>query len=279
MFNKKTYDQNFDIGSGNVMTYREMLLGYAKVRGLWRKIIVVPVMTPKLSSYWLYFITSTSFKLASALVNSMKVEVICRDNTLNKLLDVTPSSYEISLERAFDAIIDGHIVSSWKDSLVSGVIDHSLSSFLEVPKFGCFKDARKLKMTARHETIDKVWKIGGNTGWYYATFLWKLRGFIDKLYGGVGLRRGRSNENTILPGDAIDFWRVLYANKEEGRLLLYAEMKLPGDAWLEFRINGNELVQTATFRPRGLAGRLYWVAVYPLHGIIFNGMITKLAWS
>lgn len=277
MFNEKTYDQNFDIGGPKVMTYKEMLLGYAKARGLWRKILVVPVMTPKLSSYWLYFITSTSFKLASALVNSMKIKVVCRNHELNQLLDINPDTYENSLERAFDAIIDGHMISSWKDSLISGVMDHRLSSFLEVPTYGCFKDSRKMRMTAKHETIDKIWKIGGNKGWYYATFLWKIRGFIDKLYGGVGLRRGRSNDHTILPGDAIDFWRVLYANKSEGRLLLYAEMKLPGDAWLEFRIKGSELLQTATFRPKGLAGRLYWLSVYPFHGFIFKGMLSKLA--
>lgn len=276
IFREETFDQNFDIGGQNIMTYKEMLLGYARARGLWRKILVVPVMTPKLSSYWLYFITSTSFKLASALVNSMKIEVICRNDDLNKILDIRPSTYEKALERAFDAIIDGHIVSSWKDSLVSGVIDRSLSGFLEVPKYGCFVDTRRMRMSLRHETIDKIWSIGGNKGWYYATFLWRIRGFIDKLYGGVGLRRGRSNDNKILPGDAIDFWRVLYASKDEGRLLLYAEMKLPGDAWLEFRIKGSELLQTATFRPKGLAGRLYWFAVYPFHGMIFNGMLTRL---
>jgi hypothetical protein len=131
-------------------------------------------------------------------------------------------------------------------------------------------------VVSREEAVDKIWSIGGENGWYYANILWKIRGYIDKLYGGVGLRRGRTNPNTLNTGDALDFWRVLYANKEEGRLLLFAEMKLPGEAWLEFQIKNNKLVQTATFRPHGLMGRLYWYSVLPFHGIVFNGMIREL---
>ena len=124
---------------------------------------------------------------------------------------------------------------------------------------------------------DKIWKIGGETGWYYGNFLWRIRGFMDKLVGGVGLRRGRTNKDTINNGDALDFWRVLYANKTEGRLLLFAEMKLPGDAWLEFVVENKKVTQTATFRPKGLAGRLYWFAVLPFHGLIFKNMLKKIA--
>ena len=125
--------------------------------------------------------------------------------------------------------------------------------------------------------VDRIWKIGGDTGWYHANFLWKLRGIMDKLQGGVGLRRGRSHPTDIHAGDAIDFWRVLYANKENKRLLLYAEMKVPGDAWLEFYIRNGTLYQIATFRPLGAMGRLYWYAVMPLHGYVFNGMLRKVA--
>ena len=125
-------------------------------------------------------------------------------------------------------------------------------------------------------TLDRIFGIGGKNGWYYANILWKIRGHLDRLFGGVGLRRGRRDQRSVEPGDSIDFWRVLYSNREEKRLLLFAEMKVPGEAWLEFRIQGGELVQEATFRPLGLAGRLYWYAVLPFHGLIFNGMITKL---
>ena len=120
--------------------------------------------------------------------------------------------------------------------------------------------------------------IGGKTGWYYANLLWEIRGFIDQLSGGVGMRRGRKSNTEIAPGEALDFWRVLYADKKEKRLLLYAEMKLPGEAWLEFKIDTNDvLTQTATFRPLGLLGRVYWYSVLPIHGILFNGMINRLA--
>jgi hypothetical protein len=126
--------------------------------------------------------------------------------------------------------------------------------------------------------MDKIGNIGDvKTGWYYANWLWKLRGFIDKVFRGVGLRRGRTNINDIRAGDTLDFWRVLYASKAEKPLLLFAEMKLPGEAWLEFQVKDNHLIQTATFRPKGLFGRIYWYSVLPLHGIIFRGMINKLA--
>ena len=124
--------------------------------------------------------------------------------------------------------------------------------------------------------IDKIWSIGGKNGWYYANILWKTRGLIDKIFGGVGIRRGRTNPTSLESGDALDFWRVLYANKSEGRLLLFAEMKLPGEAWLEFKIKNNKLIQTATFRPHGLLGRLYWYSVLPFHGIVFKGMINEI---
>ena len=276
LLNEKVFNQNFDIGSPDILSYKEMLLQFAEVRGLKRKIWTVPVMTPRLSSYWLYFVTSTSYKLATSLVDSMKIEVICRDNRINKLLNLEPISYKSAIKRAFDRIQENNIVSSWKDSYVSSGIDFDIGDFILVPEYGTLNDCRKLPVKNKKLTIDRIWKLGGDNGWYYGNWLWKIRGYLDKLAGGVGLRRGRTNPKTLNPGDALDFWRVLYANREEGRLLLFAEMKLPGEAWLEFKIENSLLVQTATFRPKGLAGRIYWFIVYPFHGFIFNGLLKKL---
>ncbi len=276
LFNPKTYNQNFDIGGPDVLSYKQMLLGFAKCRNLKRTIIIFPMMTPRLSSYWLYFVTSTSYKLAASLVNSMRVEVVCRDNTLNTILDITPGSYQESLEKAFNKIQNNEILSSWKDSYTSSGISFDISDFIEVPTYGCFIDQRKRPFKDRDSCIRHIWTIGGKNGWYYGNWLWKLRGYLDKLMGGVGLRRGRTNPDSINVGDSLDFWRVLYADKNEGRLLLLAEMKLPGEAWLEFKIVDNQLCQTATFRPLGLWGRLYWYAVLPFHGLIFNGLLKNI---
>jgi uncharacterized protein YbjT (DUF2867 family) len=274
--NPITYNQNFDIGGPKVLSYKQMLLEFAGERKLWRKIFVVPVLTPKLSSYWLYFITSTSYRLARSLVGSMKVNVICRNNDLTKILKIKPLSYLQSLKLAFRKIESNDVISSWKDSFSNGQINSKISDFINVPFHGCFIDKRELSIENKSRTLDRIWQIGGNTGWYYANWLWRLRGILDKIFGGVGLRRGRTNPIEIYTGDTLDFWRVLYANKTEGRLLLFAEMKLPGDAWLEFKVSNNQLIQTATFRPKGLWGRLYWFSVYPFHGILFSGMIKEL---
>jgi len=276
LLNEKVMDQNFDIGGPDILTYKEMLLQFAKVRKLKRWIYTVPVMTPRLSSYWLYFVTSTSYKLAVSLVESMKVEVVCRNTDLNQILDVEPENYVKTIERAFKKIESNQIVSSWKDSQISGVKKIDISDFIDVPNFGCFKDVKERDIESRKKVIDKIWSIGGKNGWYYANILWRLRGFIDKIFGGVGLRRGRTSATSLKAGDALDFWRVIYANKAEGKLLLFAEMKVPGEAWLEFKIKENKLVQTATFRPHGLLGRLYWYSVLPFHGIVFNGMINEI---
>ena len=276
IFKKEAYNQSFDIGGPDVLTYKNMLLEFGRARNLKRRIHVVPIMTPKLSSYWLYFVTSTSFKLASSLVNSMKIEVVCKDNNLQDLLGIEPLSYRAALEKAFTKIQNSEILSSWKDSYASSGINFNISEFIEVPSFGCFKDIREEEALNKKQAIEKIWSIGGDSGWYYGNWLWKIRGYLDKLVGGVGLRRGRTNPNSINVGDSIDFWRVLYANKEEGRLLLFAEMKLPGEAWLEFKLVDGKVKQTATFRPLGVAGRLYWFSVLPFHGLIFNGMLSHI---
>ena len=253
-----------------------MLQEFAAVRKLRRKIFMLPFMTPRLSSYWLYFITSAPYNLAVNLVDSMKVEVVCNDNRINQLIKLDMISYRRSIELAFQRIEQNHVSSSWKDSMISGYKKINLDTFIEVPVYGCFKDVKKVKINGDpQKVIENIWSIGGERGWYYANKLWQLRGFLDNLAGGVGLRRGRTNLAVINKGDALDFWRVIIANKKEGRLLLFAEMRVPGEAWLEFRIRYEPepvLKQTATFRPRGVLGRLYWYFFVPFHFFIFRGM-------
>lgn len=276
LFEPQTFNKSFDIGGADILTYKEMLLGYAKKRGLKRRIFTVPVMTPKLSSYWLYFVTATSYKLATALVSSMKVEVVCRNDDLNRIMGIQTMDYSSALERTLQVVETDQIVSSWKDSMVSGRLSPNLKQLLAVPTYGCLIDKRSRLVVHPGECINRIWRIGGTTGWYYADGLWRIRGLLDKLLGGVGLRRGRTHQEILNAGDAVDFWRVLLADKARGRLLLFAEMKLPGEAWLEFRMEGGQLHQIATFRPKGLAGRLYWYGLLPVHNLIFKGMIREL---
>jgi uncharacterized protein YbjT (DUF2867 family) len=274
----ETYNKSYDIGGPDILSYKEMLLRFAKIRGLKRRIVIVPVMTPKISSYWLYFVTATSYALAKNLVNSMKVEVICKPNNLAEMLSINLIDFDTSIKLAFDKIEQNQVLSSWKDAQTSDIFREGFSKFIEVPVNGCFKDIRTIKVKNSRASLEKIWSIGGKNGWYYGNWLWEIRGFLDQLAGGVGMRRGRKSDTEIVSGDALDFWRVLLAEKDEKRLLLYAEMKLPGEAWLEFKIDENDiLTQTATFRPLGVLGRLYWYSVLPFHGFIFNGMINKIA--
>lgn len=274
----ETYNHSYDIGGPDILNYKEMLLQFAKVRELKRSILIVPVMTPKISSYWLYFVTSTSYALAKNLVNSMKTEVICKPNNLASMLGITLIDYNTSIKLAFDKIGQNQVLSSWKDAQTSTIFSKGFSKFIEVPVNGCFKDIRTIRVDNENYSLEKIWSIGGKTGWYYGTWLWEIRGFLDQIVGGVGMRRGRKSDTALNTGDTLDFWRVMIAEKEEKRLLLYAEMKLPGEAWLEFKIDkNNTLTQTATFRPLGLLGRLYWYSVMPFHGLIFQGMINKIA--
>lgn len=273
---EELYNKAFDIFGPEVLTYKEMLLQFAEVRGLKRYIITLPVLTPKLSSYWLYFVTSTSFQLASALVDSMKVEVIGKESNINKVIGIKPMDYKTAVDLAFQKIEQNAVISSWKDAVSSGRFKSQLSKYVELPQFGCYKDVRHRKITDEQFTLDKIWSIGGRNGWYSYNKLWKVRGYMDKLFGGVGLRRGRTHDTYLEAGDPLDFWRVLFADKEEKRLLLFAEMRLPGEAWLEFKIVKDKLYQRAVFRPRGLWGRLYWYSVLPFHAFVFNGMINAL---
>lgn len=276
----ETYNMSYDIGGPDILSYKDMLLHFAKIRGLKRRILIVPVMTPRISSYWLYFVTATSYALAKHLVNSMKIEVTCKANNLSTLLGIKLIDYDTSIQLAFDKIEQNQVLSSWKDAQTSNLFSNGFSKYIEVPINGCFKDIRSVKLDNSAASLEKIWAIGGKTGWYYGNWLWEIRGIVDQLSGGVGMRRGRKNEQEIVSGETLDFWRVILADKKEKRLLLFAEMKLPGEAWLEFKIDEqNVLTQTATFRPLGLMGRLYWYAVLPFHGFIFKGMINKLAES
>ena len=274
---KELYNTSYDVFGPEILTYKEMLLEFASVRKLSRWILTVPIMTPKLSSYWLYFVTSTSYKLATSLVNSMGVEVIGNKSDINKILEVQPMTYKEAVQFAFIKIKQNSIISSWKDSYISsGKLKNYVHEFINIPKHGCFKDFKKRKINNKQKLLDNIWSIGGEKGWYYGTFLWKIRGFLDQFFGGTGLRRGRRHPTELNAGDALDFWRVIYADKEKGKLILYAEMILPGEAWLEFKVENNTVYQTATFRPHGLGGRLYWYAIMPFHWFVFNGMINNI---
>ncbi len=276
--NKKCYNQSFDISGPDILTYKKMLQLYAKVRGIKLLIVTLPIMTPKLSSYWLYFVTSTSYKLALNLVDSMSIPVIANDTRLQETLGITPVPYVKALELAFIKIEQNQVVSSWKDSMISGRFRKNIQKYVTVPKRGCFTDEKKIKIKNPQTVLNRIWEIGGDRGWYYGNWMWKIRGYIDKFFGGVGLRRGRTHPDEIFSGDALDFWRVLVADKKKMRLLLFAEMKVPGEAWLEFDIDENNILhQTATFRPKGIWGRIYWYLMIPFHYFIFGGMIRKIA--
>jgi uncharacterized protein YbjT (DUF2867 family) len=277
---QECFNESFDIGGPNIITYKQMMQLYAKTRGISLAIWTIPIMTPKLSSYWLYFVTSTSYKLAMNLVDSMKVEVVCNDNRLQKILAIKPISYVDAIKLAFEKIEQNLVISSWKDSLSSSEFKNNFSNYIQVPNFGCLKVSKKIQITNPEQILENIWSIGGEKGWYYGNWMWQLRGIIDKLLGGVGLGRGRTSPTHLENGDCLDFWRVLLADKKEKRLLLFAEMKLPGEAWLEFRIDENNILhQIATFRPIGILGRMYWYSMIPFHFFIFDGMIKNIAKS
>lgn len=279
--NKKAYNQTFDIGGPDILTYREMMMGYAKERGLKRWIYTVPVLTPRLSSLWLNMITPVPYSLARSLVDSMKNEVVCKDNRIKKVVPRKCLTYAESLHLAFEKIDQNSIVSSWKDALNRGYLSSNFMDQIKVPQNGTLEYKVRMPFERKAEEVfENIWSIGGSRGWYYMDWLWHFRGFLDKMFGGVGTRRGRTNNNDIQAGDVLDFWRVLLADKKSKRLLLYAEMKVPGEAWLELKLlefHGKAfLSQIATFRPKGLWGRMYWYAMWPFHIVLFKGMAKQI---
>lgn len=275
-------DGEFDIGGPDVLTYRRLLLDYAAVRHLKRFVIPVPFLTPRLSARWLYLVTAASYPLAQSLVKSLVNETICRDDRLARIVPQNLLSYREAIEKAFVRIAQNKVPSSWIDSLASGSLDPAFLDSVQVPSHGVLRDRQIVPLSApRDRVIESVWSLGGSKGWPSMNWAWKLRGWIDRLCGGTGIRRGRRHPRELFPGDALDFWRVLLSDPDASgtpaRLILAAEMKMPGEAWLQFDISDTELTQTATFRPRGLFGRAYWYAVLPFHWLLFPRMARRLA--
>lgn len=279
----ETVGETYDIGGPDVMTYRELLEGYCAVRGLRRFFISTPLLTPRLSSAWLFLMTSTSFPLARALVDSMTNETVCEENAIRRIIPLDLLTYREAVESALARIAQNHVPSSWMGALAAGTLDPRLFDAVKVPEHGIYQDARRFPLTASvGQVTDAIWSLGGTAGWPSMNWAWKARGILDKGVGGIGIRRGRRHPTELRSGDALDFWRVLLADRDGGRLILYAEMKLPGEAWLEFALEpdgkgGKQLRQTATFRPHGVLGRLYWFSVLPFHSLLFPWMGARLA--
>tara|TARA_B110000116_G_scaffold265092_1_gene273759 strand:+ start:2761 stop:4206 length:1446 start_codon:yes stop_codon:yes gene_type:complete len=272
-------NQIIEIGSKDILTYGEMIKQYAQVRNLKRFLISVPVLTPKLSSYWVHWTTPLSANITRPLVEGLKNESIVKNNVANKYFpNINLLSYKNSVKKAILNFNSESIETSWSDSLSSSKgNDNIVSSFL---KEGIIIEDRRIDINKDKKIIfNYISSIGGANGWLYANFLWTIRGWIDLMVGGVGLRRGRRNPKELEQGDALDFWRVekIITNK---LLRLKAEMKLPGKAWLEYEIielkNNYQLVQKAYFMPTGLLGLFYWYSLYPVHKIIFRGLIKTI---
>jgi len=282
LLNEQTFFRTFEIGGPDVLTYKQMLLKFAAVREYKRYIFSLPVPFPCLSAYWLYLTTSANITIARQLVHSMKNDVVCKESSIREILPQELISYQEAIKMAFARIEQNMVVSSWTDSASSSLSRLDVNQYIEVPVNGCYKDRKwtEIDKDKVDEVANRFFGIGGEHGWYYADKLWKIRGVLDKLVGGVGLSRGRRSKVDIQPGDTVDFWRVILSDRKNYRLLLFAEMKLPGEAWLEFAIVQNEnrsiLKQTATFRPKGIMGRNYWYAMLPFHYFIFRNMLKRI---
>jgi uncharacterized protein YbjT (DUF2867 family) len=282
LLNQKCLNKTFDIGGPEAFSFKELLLRYAKFRNLKRWIINVPVLTPHLSSYWLVFITSVRYSLCSYLVESMKTSSVVQLNEIQKIIPHLCLTYTEALELTFQKISQNEVISSWMDSWEILGKDPNIENYVVVPDEGCLKDERRVLIKdSKAAAIERIWRIGGNTGYYALNWAWYLRGLFDQMMGGVGLNRGRRHPFEIQAGDSIDFWRVIRADKENGDLILFAGMKVPGEAWLQFKFEQKNhqwfLVQTATFRPKGILGRLYWYILVPFHYFIFRKMANGLA--
>lgn len=276
--NPALYNQVFDIGGPEVMSFKEVLLRYAKFRKLRRFILDIPFLTPKLSSYWLVFVTSVRFSICSYLVESMKSNSVCLKNEIQKILPHSCLTFEKALERAFLKIAKQEVASTWMDAWLLQEKSPDIARFSNIPSEGCFKELKQAAIQdSKEKTIERIWRLGGDFGWCGLDWAWKFRGFIDKMFHGPGMNRGRRHPTDLEVGDPVDFWRVVKADKEKGNLILYAEMHLPGEAWLEFQIEPKTLSQIVVFRPRGLLGRLYWYLLYPFHHAIFRKMVRHLA--
>ncbi len=268
----ETTGGTFDIGGPEVLCYRDIMQVMAEELGLRRRwIIPVPVLTPRLSSRWIHLITPLSHHIAEPLAEGLKNPVVCREDRITKLIPQKLLSVRESIRAALSKMAEHSVETSWS---MAGPIpgDPDWAGGTQ------FRDAREIVINAAaHAAFRAVCRVGGGHGWYAADWLWRIRGWLDVLAGGPGLRRGRRDPESVGYGEALDFWRVVGFERDT-RLALRAEMKLPGEALLEFRIealsaNQCKLHQTALFKPRGLLGLLYWYAVAPFHGIVFHGML------
>ncbi len=273
-----TQSEIFEIGGKDVVVYRDLLMEYAKQRHLKRWIIPLPVLTPRLSSLWLGLVTPVYARVGRKLIEGLRNPTYVHNPIALQVFSIQPMGIHQAIERALKNENEEFIQTHWSDAFSSGKRAVSNSA----KKFGVrLLDARKIRVSLPPEkAFEPIQKIGGERGWYSANLLWKMRGFVDLLLGGVGFRRGRRDPNDLKTGDALDFWRVI-AFEPGKRLLLRAEMKVPGRAWLEFLVEGNEKESTiflvAFFDPLGLWGRLYWYSLLPFHGFIFGTMLKHIA--
>ncbi len=270
-----------EIGGSEVVTYGEMMTQYAEVRGLKRWMIQVPVLTPRLSSYWVNLVTPIPAVIARPLIEGLRNENVVHDPSARALFpNVAPVSYRVSVARALAKLEASDVETAWSDALSTSQGD--VPPLTLTVQEGMVLERRQRVVPATPAALHAVFSvIGGKRGWFYMTWAWEIRGFVDKLIGGVGLRRGRRDPDALRVGDALDFWRV-EAVEPERLLRLRAEMKVPGKAWLQFQVTPREdgqtlLSQTAFFAPKGLFGWLYWYGLYPLHGLIFSGLIDQIA--
>ena len=271
--------QIYEIGGEDQVSYGEIMAEYARQRGLRRFMIPMPILTPYLSALWLGLTTPVYARVGRKLISSIKFPTIVRDDKASRAFDIRPVGLTKAIALAARNEDRRFAATSWSDAISAGGEPKSWGGV----KFGSrLLDRRSKRVDAPPErAFVPIRRIGGKVGWYYGDWLWKLRGFLDLLVGGVGLRRGRRDAEKIVVGDALDFWRV-EAYVPNRRLRLSAEMKVPGRAWLEFEVEpapdgGSIIHQTAEFDPVGLLGLLYWYAIYPLHGSVFSGMLNGIA--
>ena len=275
----------FDIGGPDIFTYKQMMQRYAEVAGLRKRIIIpVPVMTPKLSSGWVGLVTPVPYTLAKRLVSSLKNEVVASPSEIRKLIPDPKqglTDFNTAVKLALVKIKDAKVDTRWSDASIPGTPSEPLPTDPDWAGGTLYKDVRIQHSIDSVETVwQRIESIGGENGYSTATWAWELRGMIDKIFGGVGLRRGRRDPLHLQVGDALDFWRVEHLEKNKV-LRLRAEMKMPGLAWLEFGVEsegtGCVVTQVAIYAPKGLLGNMYWWLVWPMHGIVFPSMVKKMA--
>ena len=275
---KECLGQTFDIGGPDILSYKEMLKGYAKKRKLFRWIISIPILKPTLSSYWLILVTSTNYYLARTLIESVKNDAICHNHKIQHIFSHKCLSYEEALDKAFEKIEYDSVPSTWKGSWSSSGHVSLCEKHLTMPYYSCLSMEVTQTFTKNPDKVfQRILMLGGKKGWYFMNWIWRIRALIDLGLGGIGPRSKRRSRKNLRVGDVIDFWRVLFIDMDKKHLILFAEMKIPGEAWLEFAIhhkdNKYQLRQKAIFRPRGVLGRLYWYTLYPIHFILFPGML------